>query len=185
MSRRTLEGRPAGRSRLRRAPERPVLGALLALACVTGSVPAHATEDLGGDAPVRLAETQRSPEGTPKVHLDRLDLPDVPGAAGYKKHLEKFLRKEARRLDWGAGKDNRIEYRLEVVELELRRKGDVLEVRCSAVGRLPNQRTARSRLTFGGDPAREREVVQQVLEIVSRGVLTRLASLERRRRGLP
>jgi hypothetical protein len=118
------------------------------------------------------------------VHLDRLDFPDVPGAAEYKRHLERFLRKEARRVRWGAGRGNRIEYRFEVVELSVRREGDVLRVKCSAIGRLPGKQSARSQLTFGGDPTRPQHAVREVLEIVARGVLGRLAALERRRRGL-
>lgn len=125
-----------------------------------------------------------APQGQPRVHLDRLDFPDVPGAEGYKKHLIAFLRKEARRVRWGASSQNRIDYRFEVTELSIRMEADVLRVTCSAIGRLPGGKTARSHLTFGGDPARKTQVVHQVLEIVARGVLTRLAELERRRRGL-
>ncbi len=135
--------------------------------------------------PAQLAAADKTPRGTPRVHLDRLDFPDVPGAAGYKKHLLKVLHKEARRARWGAGRDNRIEYRFDVTELSIRVEGDVLKVSCSAVGRLPGRQSARSRLTFGGDPARRTQVVHQVLEIVARGVLTRLSELERQRRGLP
>lgn len=134
--------------------------------------------------PAPLSELDRDPEGIPQIHLDRLDFPDVPGASTYKKALERFLRKEARRHNWGAGRQSRIEYRFEVTELSIWVEGDVLRVRCSARGRLPKSRTALSRLTFGGDPARQTQVVQQVLEIVGRGVLTRLAQLERQRRGL-
>lgn len=133
--------------------------------------------------PVRAA-SQGSPGEKPRVHLDRLDFPDLPGAAGYKKHLVAFLRKEARRVRWGAGSQNRIEYRFQVTELSIRMEADVLRVSCTAVGRLPGNKSARSRLTFGGDPARKTQVVHQVLEIVARGVLTRLAELERQRRGL-
>lgn len=153
-----------------------------ALAASAGS-PSDALAAPG--ASLELASSSEAPEGSPQVHLDRLDFPDVPGAAGYKRHLERFLRKEARRMRWGAGRDNRIEYRFEVVELSVRREGNVLRVTCSAVGRLPGKQSARSQLTFGGDPAQAQRVVNEVLEIVGRGVLTRLASLERRRRGLP
>src|SRR5690554_2608313 len=128
-------------------------------------------EPLAGQEPTPLTTADKTPRGTPRIHLDRLDFPDVPGAA--------------RRARWGAGRDNRIEYRFEVTELSVRVEGDVLRVSCSAVGRLPGRQTARSRLTFGGDPAQRTQVVHQVLEIVARGVLTRLSELERQRRGLP
>jgi len=94
------------------------------------------------------------------------------------------LRKEVRRVEWGAGRDNRIEYRFSVTKLELTVNGDVLEVSCTAVGALPGGRTAKSQLSFGGAANERQRVVKQVLEIVARGVITRLAQLERRRRGL-
>jgi hypothetical protein len=58
----------------------------------------------------------------------------------------------------------------------------VLKVRCTAFGRLPKGKTARSKLEFGGDPRDTRKVIDHVLTIVARGVLSRLAELERNRR---
>jgi hypothetical protein len=58
----------------------------------------------------------------------------------------------------------------------------VLKVSCTALGRLPKGKSARSRLDFGGDPRRGQKVIRHVLEIVARGVVTRLAALERERR---
>ncbi|MEZ4225132.1 MAG: hypothetical protein R3B13_29540 [Polyangiaceae bacterium] len=60
---------------------------------------------------------------------------------------------------------------------------DVMRVSCTAVGRLPGGRSAKSHLTFGGDPRKKNELITRVLEIVARGVVTRLAELERVRRG--
>ena len=58
----------------------------------------------------------------------------------------------------------------------------VLKVRCTAFGRLPKGKTARSKLEFGGDPKDPQKVVDHVLGIVARGVLSRLADMERDRR---
>jgi hypothetical protein len=55
-------------------------------------------------------------------------------------------------------------------------------VRCTALGRLPKGKTARSKLEFGGDAKDPRKVIDHVLLIVARGVLARLADLERDRR---
>ncbi len=123
--------------------------------------------------------------GRPEVVLDRLEFPaGIKNANLYKRHLRKVLRKEARRADWGAGRNNRIEYRFSVEQLRIEQLDDVLRVSCSAVGRLPKGKTAKSNLTFGGSPSEQQRVVKRVLEIVARGVITRLAQLERRRRGL-
>ncbi len=61
-------------------------------------------------------------------------------------------------------------------------KGSALEVRCSARGELPGGRRARSRLVYGGDPKQTQKLVERVLEIVARGVVGRLAEMERERR---
>jgi hypothetical protein len=112
-----------------------------------------------------------------------LTLPESRFASEYERHLRQVLRREARRADWGAGEGHRIEYRFSVDKLELSHEGYVLKVHCSATGKLPKGKAARSRLTYGGDPQKPREVISRVLEIVARGVITRLSELERARRG--
>lgn len=134
---------------------------------------------------VLAAEPPASPSERPEVHLDRLEFPkDLLGAAGFEKHLRKVLKREAYRADWGAGSANRIEYRLVVEELRYTVEGHTLRIHCRALGKLPGGQTAKSELTYGGDLAERIKLTHQVLEIVGRGVITRLAELERRRRGL-
>lgn len=129
-------------------------------------------------APIVLGKER----GRPTVELDRLDFPDMPGAPGHKKHLKRALARAAREADWGVGSGHKIEYRVEIRKLSLTREDGVLRVRCIAVGRLPGGKAATSQLNFGGDPNGATKLVRQVLEIVARGVVTRLAQLERRRR---
>jgi hypothetical protein len=74
-------------------------------------------------------------------------------------------------------------YRFSVEQLRIEQEDGVLRVSCTAVGRLPKGKTAKGNLSFGGDPQRRNAVVVRVLQIVARGVLTRLAELERVRRG--
>jgi hypothetical protein len=126
----------------------------------------------------------KRPRGRPDIKLDRLDFPsDLPGGRYFEKRLRTLLKREARRADWGAGAGSKIEYRFSVAELTFERQGDVLRVRCTAVGKLPGGKSAKSNLSFGGDPNQRNRVVERVLEIVARGVITRLAELERVRRG--
>ena len=143
---------------------------------------AHAFESRRAD---ELTATTKTPDGRPVVHLDRLDFPsDLARSGALREHLKRVLEKEVRRVEWGGGRDNRIEYRFSVTKLELSVNSGVLQVACSAVGALPGGRTAKSQLTFGGAADERDRVIKQVLEIVARGVITRLAQLERRRRGL-
>ena len=118
----------------------------------------------------------------PKVTLDRLDLSKAPLAAADEAFLRKTLAEEARRADWGAGRGAHIEFRFRLDVLEVEEEPGVLRVRCSASGSLPKGRSAKSHIAFGGAPTERQALVRHVLEIVARGVVTRLSDLERRRR---
>jgi hypothetical protein len=119
----------------------------------------------------------------PTVRLNRLRLPD--NAATHERFLRKLLERQARKLDWGAGTGSVIEYRFVLQRLDVTVENDVLTVHCAAVGSLPKGLTARSQLSFGGEPKEQTQLVKRVLSIVAHGVLTRLAELERERRAKP
>jgi hypothetical protein len=144
----------------------------------------------GASLPVspRVARAEAEEAGVsagsgPRVVLDRLSLPpDLIGAKGVETHLRSTLRREVRRADWGAGVTSKISYRFVVERLDLREDNGVLHVTCTARGRLPKGKSAKSQIVFGGDPRERTKVVQHVLDIVARGVVTRLAELERARR---
>lgn len=134
-------------------------------------------------APTALSE--KSAEGHPVVVLDRLIFPkDVVGAREFEEHLKRHLKREVSHADWGAGRDNRIEYRFEVTTLKFTLADGALRIACVARGTLPGGQTAKSELTFGGQQSERVALTKRVLEIVARGVITRLAEMERKRRGL-
>jgi len=123
------------------------------------------------------------PAGRPHIVLDQLVVPaTLPEHQRVSQVLEKALKHEAYHVEWGAGRGSRITYRFYLEELALSVEHGVLRVRCTAMGRLPKGKTARSKLEFGGDPKDARQVIDHVLTIVARGVLARLADLERDRR---
>lgn len=123
------------------------------------------------------------PRGRPQVSLDRLVFPEgIENGLEFQRHLKLRLRREARRADWGAPTGAKIEFRFFVEELTTRLDGNVLRVACTALGRLPKGKSARSRIEYGGDPRKRSLEVKKVLEMVARGVITRLAELERERR---
>jgi hypothetical protein len=136
-----------------------------------------------------LAHAEAEPDAAlssgnrPRVKLDRLAMPaDLVGSKALEAHLRSTLRHEARRADWGAGSDSKISYRFFVEQLDMREEGGVLHVTCTALGRLPKGKSAKSHIVFGGDPRERTKVIEHVLDIVARGVVTRLAELERARR---
>jgi hypothetical protein len=156
--------------------------AALALAGLLSAVPASAKGPKKSPAAERLAHI--TARGRPTVKLEALEFPnDVPAAAHFKHYLRRRLAHEARRVRWGAGRNNVIEFRFKVTELTITREDEAIHVRCSAVGRLPGGQAAKSHLTFGGSPAKRNKLIERVLDIVARGVVTRLAELERIRRG--
>jgi hypothetical protein len=133
--------------------------------------------------PVAPGIGRPAPAGRPNVTLNALVFPkDVASAPALERHFRRTLKRAAHRADWGAGRGAHIEYRVVVEELTVTESAGVLRVRCTALGRLPRGKSARSHLDFGGDPKKRRAVVERVLEIVARGVVTRLAALERERR---
>jgi hypothetical protein len=150
-----------------------------ALALSGAATPCFAEGNPGSEARAPAAR-----HGHPRIKLDRLLLPaEVQDRKELVKHLERVLRREARRADWGAFGGSHIEYRFTVSELQTSVENGVLRVRCTAMGQLPHGKRAKSRLAYGGAPSARGEVVKRVLEIVARGVITRLAELERVRRG--
>ena len=119
----------------------------------------------------------------PRIKLDRLEFPaSFAGAKEYEGHLRVTLKREARRADWGATTGSKVSYRFFVQQLDLREENGVLHVTCTALGRLPKGKSAKSHIVFGGDARERKKVVEHVLDIVARGVVTRLAELERDRR---
>jgi hypothetical protein len=151
---------------------------LLASLTLTTALPcvAHAGE------PVLIGPAD-GPQGRPQIVLDQLVVPaTMPEYKRVSRVLEKALKREAHRVEWGAGRGSRITYRFYLEQLDLSVEHGVLKVRCTALGRLPKGKTARSKLEFGGDPKDPRKVIDHVLTIVARGVLARLADLERDRR---
>jgi len=117
------------------------------------------------------------------VRLDRLDFPPgIPRNGVLERHFRFQLKKAAHRADWGAKRGAKIEYRVKVEELSVREGNGVVHVRCTALGSLPKGRTTRTFIDFGGNPAQRQRVIEHVLEIVARGVVTRLAAIERGRR---
>jgi hypothetical protein len=155
---------------------RPLL-LLLASLTLTAALPRVAAGEPA------LISPDDGPEGRPHIVLDQLVVPaTMPEHQRVTKVLQKSLKHEAHRVQWGAGRGSRITYRFYLEQLDLSVERGVLKVRCTALGRLPKGKTARSKLEFGGDPKDPRKVIDHVLAIVARGVLARLADLERDRR---
>jgi hypothetical protein len=155
---------------------------LLVLAAITGPAPAAASAP-----PPSGIDAVHEGAGRPRVKLNRLTFPTIPEASYYKNHLTRSLSQASARADWGAGAGSVIEYRFRVDRLDIETSEGLVRVHCEATGELPRSKNASSRLSFSGDPSQRRQLVEKVLTIVARGVITRLAQIEhaRRRRARP
>jgi hypothetical protein len=163
-------------------PSRARLVAALGLGATLFAAPVSAEPPGAEHVPFAPGIRERSP-GRPRVTLDSLVFPKTfARSAELERHFKQKLRQAAHRADWGAGRGASIEFRVVVEELEVTEANGVLRVRCTALGRLPKGKSARSKIDFGGDPRKSSQVLRQVLEVVARGVVTRLAALERDRR---
>lgn len=132
-----------------------------------------------------LGGTAQAAADRPGFHVDRVTLPaGLPREAEVRKHLERAIKLAARKADFGLGPRGRVEARFVLTELSYHREGSVLSVHGRLSGRLPSGRHAESAIHFGGKPADEARLTRQVLDILARGVVIRLAALERKRRGL-
>jgi hypothetical protein len=166
---------------LRRAQRASVLGLA---ACAVALSAAAEPDETEPDPPPPIARGVAPREvGRPTVRLDRLEFPaGVAVGRELERHFREQLKRAARRADWGAKHGAKIEYRVKLEELSVREGDRVVHVRCTALGSLPKGRTTRTFIDFGGNPNERDKVVRHVLDIVARGVVTRLAAIERERR---
>jgi len=160
------------------------LGALGLFAPRTGAAePTDDPDDAPEPPPPVARGVAPAKPSRPDVRLDRLEFPPgFPNGSALEHHFRRELKKAAHRADWGAGRGAKIEYRVKIEELSVREGTNVIHVRCTALGSLPKGRSTRSFIEFGGNPSERERVLEHVLAIVARGVVTRLAAIEAGRR---
>ena len=103
--------------------------------------------------------------------------------AALQARVKKLLEKEGRRADWGKGREAPVEATVEVRELTSIVEGDVVRVTCTAVGKVKGIGAAKSKFSYGGKPSDRAKLEKHVLELVSRGIVTRLADMARSQQG--
>jgi len=98
--------------------------------------------------------------------------------------LERFLKEvvesQTRKADWGGGRGGEpLEARFQVTEFDVVQKSDVVRVICTAVGRIQGAPSVRSHFSMGGRPAQRAELERQLLTMLGRGIVSRLAVIAR------
>lgn len=114
------------------------------------------------------------------VEWTRVDPPPTAkDGARLAKSLHRILKEATRKADFG--KSGRVLLRARIAEYVVEQKGDVLRIRCTVIGRLEGGPSAKSRISFGGDPKDPKALEKQVLTMVAHGVTSRLAALAKAR----
>lgn len=112
-----------------------------------------------------------------KVEWASIRVPTSKTSEKTTRMLRGLLTHAAKKADFGDAKSVKLSAR--VVELTSVKKGDILQVSCTMVGRLVGGPSARSRISFGGNPSERAELEKQVLSMVANGLVTRLAEIAR------
>jgi hypothetical protein len=97
--------------------------------------------------------------------------------------LERFLKevveKQTRKADWGGRGGEPLEARFQVTEFDVVQRPDVVRVTCTAVGRIQGAPSVRSHFSMGGRPAERADLERQLLTMLGRGIVSRLAVIAR------
>lgn len=97
--------------------------------------------------------------------------------------LRPILDKETKKARWGKGFSDEVEATIDLRELRSSVERDVARVTCAAVGKIPQLGVARSRFSYGGRADERVQLERHVLELVTRGIIVRLAELAREKYG--
>jgi hypothetical protein len=116
-----------------------------------------------------------------KIVWTEVEVPQSDRQSTRERQLRNVLRKEAHRVQWGDPPGGLVEASVKVTEFTVERRPDVVRVTCSAVGRMGKGLAVKTHFSFGGHPQREAALESQMLLLVGRGVVARLASMSRER----
>jgi hypothetical protein len=113
----------------------------------------------------------------PKVEWASIEVPHGDEAARRVKVLRTALEQAARKANFGKAKS--VTLSAKVVEFTVERRGEILRVTCTVLGRVQGAASAKSKISFGGSPGSQVELENQVMTTVASGLVARLAQIAR------
>jgi hypothetical protein len=149
-----------------------LLGALVVTLCHAEVASAATVET------PKAGQTVRAARG-PRVVWTGISLPSGESRPELERFLKRVVDQQTRRANWGPRREDPIEVRLEVTELTATMSKDVVRVTCSGVGHLKGGQTVRSHFSMGGRPSGKVELERQLLTMLGRGIVGRLAEIVR------
>lgn len=125
------------------------------------------------------AHAKRKPPTT--VTWTDVVLPEDKLRSRRERTLRSVLKKESKDADWGEHKNGRLEASVKVIEFQVHAREDVVRVTCTAVGKLAGGPSVRTHFSIGDHPKQQAKLEKMILTLVARGIVTRLASIARKR----
>lgn len=126
-------------------------------------------------------EAQAKPK-KPKIKWTIL-LPERKDQSRIERMLKGILEKEVRKAQWGKGYNGEVDAVLDVRALSSRIDGKIARVSCSAIGKIKELGVTRSNFSYGGKVEQRDQLEKHILELVTRGIIVRLAELAREKYG--
>jgi hypothetical protein len=114
-----------------------------------------------------------------RVVWTEISLPSRESRPELERFLKQVVDKQTRRADWGGRREGPLEARLEVTELTATVSKDVVRVTCTGIGHLKGGPSVRSHFSMGGRPSGKAELERQLLTMLGRGIVGRLAEIAR------
>jgi len=118
-------------------------------------------------------------EKTPKVVWTDISIASREKRPELERFLKQVVEQQTRRADWGAKRPSQLEARFEVTEWSAVIGKDVVRVTCTGVGKLKGGQSVRSHFSMGGRPAGRGVLERQLLTMLGRGIVSRLADVAR------
>jgi hypothetical protein len=115
-----------------------------------------------------------------RVSWTEISMPREQARPELVRHLRQVVMGRAKRMDWGRHDGRTLEAKIEVTEFSVVTRDGVVRVTCAGQGRVSvgrASRMAKSRFSMGARPAQKAALERQLLAMLGRGLVTRLADI--------
>jgi hypothetical protein len=120
-------------------------------------------------------------EAAPRVVWTEITLATRDKRPELERFLKQVIDRQTRRADWGRPRQSPLEARFDVTEFSAVAGKDVVRVTCTGVGKLKGGQSVRSHFSMGARPKGRGELERQLLTMLGRGIVNRLAEVARTR----
>lgn len=124
-------------------------------------------------------EAMAKPAAKTTVKWTSVQVPTADAKSRRESKLRSQLVKEARYADWGKHPVARLDASVKVTEFRVETNTSVVQVTCTATGKLAKGPTVRTHFSMGDHPNKQVKLESTVLTLVARGIVTRLSAIAR------